>query len=150
MIEEVLSDADRRFLLDLLMRQVPEREPPHPQVMRLIGRLSGSDTVLVCQRAYLSGPQFPEPEPVPVEPLKFYDIDVEMRLRRTMRVLALNEEMAPNVARGWLTMATQGPGELSSVLKWTDGRQAYRPMPVETILPEPTPVVIGEPVEVAE
>jgi hypothetical protein len=66
--------------------------------------------------------------------MKTYEIEVEMTVRRTIRVKAPDPDMARAVARGFLEAATDGPGELSSVLKWTDGRAAYRPMPVETIL----------------
>lgn len=80
--------------------------------------------------------------------LKTYEVEVEMTVRRTMRVRAPNPAMAHDVARGFLTLVIDGRGELSSALKWPDGRDAYRPMPVETILREPVPVLLGEPVEV--
>jgi hypothetical protein len=50
MIDEVLSDGERRFLLRLLMHQVQRRAAPNPQVLRLISQLSGVDTVVVCRR----------------------------------------------------------------------------------------------------
>lgn len=80
--------------------------------------------------------------------MKTYEIEVEMTVRRTMRVRAPGTDTAAMVARAMIELTMAGRGELSSVLKWTDGRVAYRPMPVETILPEPTPVLLGEPVEV--
>jgi hypothetical protein len=54
MIDEPLTDADRRFLLGLLHREVPAAGPPSEQVLRLLRQLSGSDTVVVCHRAYPS------------------------------------------------------------------------------------------------
>jgi hypothetical protein len=80
--------------------------------------------------------------------LKIFELEVEMRVRRTMRVKAPNPESAKAVAWSFLSLTADGHGELSSVLKWTDGRAAYRPMPVETLLLEPKPV-FSEPVEIA-
>lgn len=82
--------------------------------------------------------------------LKTYELEVEVRVRRTMRVKAPNPDTAKAVAYGFLSLAAEGKGELSSVLKWSDGRVAYRPMPVETLLLDETPPVrfAGEPVEI--
>jgi hypothetical protein len=80
--------------------------------------------------------------------MQTYEIEVEMTVRRTMRVRAANPDMAREVAGGFLQMAADGHSELSSVLKWTDGRVAYRPMPVETILWHQ--LTANEPVEVAD
>jgi hypothetical protein len=80
--------------------------------------------------------------------LKIFELEVEMRVRRTMRVKAPNPQSAKAVAWGFLSLAADGHGELSSVLKWTDGRAAYRPMPVETLLGV-SPSAISEPVEIA-
>jgi hypothetical protein len=66
--------------------------------------------------------------------LKTYDVEVEMTVRRTLRVRAMSPEMARELGGGFLQMAADGHTELSGVLKWTDGRAAYRPMPIETIL----------------
>jgi hypothetical protein len=55
MIEETLSDGDRRLLLGLLIdHAVPASEPPSAQVLRLIRQVSGVDTEIVCRRAYPS------------------------------------------------------------------------------------------------
>jgi hypothetical protein len=81
--------------------------------------------------------------------LKTYELEVEVRVRRTMRVKAPNPDAAKAVAWGFLSLTAEGRGELSSVLKWTDGRMAYRPMPVETLLLDPDHVFASEPVEVA-
>jgi hypothetical protein len=54
MIDEMLTDADRRFLLALLIEQVPAAAPPSEEVLRLISQLSGADTVVTCRRAYVS------------------------------------------------------------------------------------------------
>jgi hypothetical protein len=83
--------------------------------------------------------------------LKTYELEVEVKVRRTMRVKAPNPEAAKAVAWAFLSLTAEGRGELSSALKWTDGRTAYRPMPVETILPlDPETVFTeNEPVEVA-
>ena len=52
-------------------------------------------------------------------------------------------DVARQAAEARLAMAANGHGELSAVLKWTDGREAYRPMPVERILPEPPPRILS-------
>ena len=81
------------------------------------------------------------------ETLKTYELDVMVKLRRTMRVKAANPDEARIAAWVMLSLATS----LSSVLKWTDGRTAYRPMPVETMYLDPETVFTDEePVEVFE
>lgn len=65
---------------------------------------------------------------------KPYEVDVEMTVRRTLRVWAPSPNTARAVAQATLEMTSAGHGELSSVLKWSDERVAYRPMPVEKIL----------------
>lgn len=50
--DELLPDEDRRYLLGLLLQEVPAKEPPTAQVLRLTSQLSGVDTVVVCRRAY--------------------------------------------------------------------------------------------------
>jgi hypothetical protein len=82
--------------------------------------------------------------------LKLFELEVEMRVRRTMRIRAPNQEAAKIQARNFMSLATdpRAGAVLSAVLKWTDGREAYRPMPVETLLLEPEPV-FSEPVEIA-
>lgn len=51
MIEERLSDAERRAVIDALLAQVP-RSTPSEALLRLISLFSGTDTVVVCHRAY--------------------------------------------------------------------------------------------------
>lgn len=59
-IEERLDDADRQLLLRLLYEQVPATLEKTwgagrtTQILRLIARLSGTDTVVKVERAYLS------------------------------------------------------------------------------------------------
>jgi hypothetical protein len=53
MIEERLSDAERRRLLALAMAAVPT-ERGDPELTGLIAKLSGTDTVLIARRAYRS------------------------------------------------------------------------------------------------
>jgi hypothetical protein len=54
MIDEILPEEDRHFLLDLLMRAVPADKPPSPRLLHLISQVSGADTVVICRRAYPS------------------------------------------------------------------------------------------------
>jgi hypothetical protein len=147
-IDEPLSDDDRRLLVTLLMQQVPAREPPNAQIVRLISQLSGVDTELVCRRAYPSRTGLFD-RLQRDDRMKSYEVAVEMAVRRTLRITAPDGEYARQVAAGILKFLAEGIGELSSFLKWTDGRVAYRPMPVETILSEPAPV-IGEPFEIPD
>ena len=88
------------------------------------------------------------------ETLKTYELDVMVKLRRTMRVKAANPDEARIAAWVMLSLADRSPDaatSLSSVLKWTDGRTAYRPMPVETMYLDPETVFTDEePVEVFE
>ena len=75
--------------------------------------------------------------------LRHYEVEVEMTVRRTLRVVVPDADVARQAAEARLAMAANGYGELSAVLKWTDGREAYRPMPVEQILPEPAPRILS-------
>jgi hypothetical protein len=61
MIEEPLTEAERRKLLDLVMAAVP-REHGDQLLTGLIAKLSGTDTVIVARRAYPS--RKPEPPPM--------------------------------------------------------------------------------------
>jgi hypothetical protein len=53
MIEETLTEAERRKLLALVMAAVP-RDHGDPQLTALVAKLSGTDTVIVARRAYPS------------------------------------------------------------------------------------------------
>jgi hypothetical protein len=74
--------------------------------------------------------------------LKIWEIDVDLRMRRTLLIRGpLNEEKAREVAVRLLI----GGVELSSFLKWSDGRSAFRPMQVETRIDnDPTIVAVRE------
>ncbi len=63
--------------------------------------------------------------------MKTWEIDVEMRVRKTLVFSGPPDEAA---ARKMAALALKKEIELSSFLKWTDGRRAYRPMPVETVI----------------
>ena len=157
MVEETLSDEERLIVRDALVRLVPSEAPPSQEVLRLIALFSGSDTTVLCRRGY-AAPAFEwrmPPEVVaaavaPPAPLPVYEVDVRMTLDRTMRIRAPDGVTAQQLALGWYHMARQGTGELSSILKWSDGREAYRPMPVETIVSEPGSAAIGEARKVSE
>ena len=78
--------------------------------------------------------------------MKLYEVEVVMTVHRTLRVWAPTPDTARQMAGATIEMAQAGHGELSSVLKWTDDRVAFRPTPVETIVGYQ--VSEGEPVEV--
>jgi hypothetical protein len=66
--------------------------------------------------------------------LKTWEIDVELRVRKTLLIVGprgadVARSTAELLMRHGLTNA-----EMSAFLKWSDGRQAYRPAPVETII----------------
>jgi len=67
--------------------------------------------------------------------MKTWEIDVELRVRKTLLIRAPNEEVARYMGHAVMQAAPGPPdAELSSFLKWTDGRSAHRPVPVETIV----------------
>lgn len=53
MIEEVLTDRERKLLLDLVANAVPVTHGD-PELTRLIAKLSGTDTQVIVRRAYPS------------------------------------------------------------------------------------------------
>ena len=74
--------------------------------------------------------------------MKTWEVDVEMRVRKT---LIFSGPLSEEVAREIATMALSGKMDLSTIQKWADGRSAYRPMPVETIIDnDPQIVAIRE------
>lgn len=60
--------------------------------------------------------------------MKTWEIDVELRVRKTLTFAGPNNEAA---ARSIAAMALTGTMDPSTFIKWTDGRTAYRPVPVE-------------------
>lgn len=63
--------------------------------------------------------------------MTYWEVDVELRVRKTLSFGGpLTEDAARQVAR----MALTGSIDMSAFQKWTDGRSAYRPTPVETII----------------
>ncbi len=71
-----------------------------------------------------------------------WEIDVELRVRKT---LVFSGPLTEAKAREITMMALKGGIELSTFQKWTDGRSAYRPMPVEKIIDnDPQIVAIRE------
>lgn len=80
-------------------------------------------------------------EPLPPT-LHHYEIDAQMLVRRTFIIAARDPDQAIQLAKAHIEISRDGTGaELSSVLKWTDGRHAFRPMPVETIIDTPIAVL---------
>jgi hypothetical protein len=53
MIDEPLSESERRLLLDLAIAAVPLQHGD-PALTAIIAKLSGVDTVLIARRAYPS------------------------------------------------------------------------------------------------
>jgi hypothetical protein len=52
-IEEPLTDEERRFLLRLAIVATQEVDAKHrPHVVNIVAKLCGTDTVLVARRAY--------------------------------------------------------------------------------------------------
>ncbi len=66
--------------------------------------------------------------------MKTYEVDVELHLRKTLLLQAPDADTAHGLAATLLRQEVELGRSLSSFLKWTDGRRAYRPMPVETII----------------
>lgn len=60
-----------------------------------------------------------------------WEIDVELRVQKTLHFAGPKTEEA---ARAIAAMALSGGVDISAFIKWTDGRSAYRPVPVETIV----------------
>ena len=71
--------------------------------------------------------------------IPLFEVDVEVRVRRTVMVRAWTEEQAIGLAAA-LTPTISSPSA-SAFLKWTDGAVAYRPMPVETIVGDDAKIV---------
>jgi hypothetical protein len=75
--------------------------------------------------------------------MKTWEVDVDLRVRKTLLFTAPTEEAARWMVEAVLNVR-QGddPAELSSFLKWTDGRRVHRPVPVETIV-DNDPVIVA-------
>ena len=74
--------------------------------------------------------------------MKTWEIDVELRVRKTLTFSGPGTEEA---ARSLVAMVLSGEMDPSHFIKWTDGRAAYRPVPVETIIDnDPTVVAVRE------
>jgi hypothetical protein len=52
MIDQPFTESERRRLLMMAIQAVPHAEPPDTELLQIIGKLSGVDTVLVARRAY--------------------------------------------------------------------------------------------------
>lgn len=53
MIDEPLTDAQRRLLIALVMGAMP-KDRGDPELTAIIAKLSGTDTVVIARRAYPS------------------------------------------------------------------------------------------------
>jgi hypothetical protein len=71
--------------------------------------------------------------------MKTWEFDVELRVRKTLHFAGPETE---EVARSIVAMVLAGGIEMSTFIKWTDGRTAYRPVPVETII-DNDPVIVA-------
>jgi hypothetical protein len=70
----------------------------------------------------------PPRAPATPEGIRTWEVDFDVRLRRTLVFRGpLNEDTVRQAA----AMLLSAQIENSAFLKWTDGRTAYRPMPVE-------------------
>jgi hypothetical protein len=56
MMEERLTEAERILLLRVLFAQTPRNGPVPPLLLRLISLMSGTDTTVICERAYPAYP----------------------------------------------------------------------------------------------
>ena len=65
MIEERLTEAERRLLVRALIAQAPRRGPTPPLLLRLISLCSGTDTTVICLRTY------PAPRVVDLQEMEF-------------------------------------------------------------------------------
>jgi hypothetical protein len=66
--------------------------------------------------------------------MRIWEIDVDLRVRKTLLILCPGTE---ETARGIAALLMSGKfknHEISPYLKWSDNRQLYRAMPVETII----------------
>lgn len=52
MIDQPFTESERRRLLMMAIKAVPRSEPPDRELLQIIGKLSGTDTVLISRRAY--------------------------------------------------------------------------------------------------
>ncbi len=60
--------------------------------------------------------------------MKTWEFDVELRVRKTFRVVGPDTEERARVLFGEMLRGDLSP---SHFIKWTDGRETYRPVPVE-------------------
>ena len=63
--------------------------------------------------------------------MKTWEFDVELRVRKTLTFSGPETEDA---ARAIVAMVLSGDIDPSHFIKWSDGRTAYRQVPVETII----------------
>jgi hypothetical protein len=63
--------------------------------------------------------------------MKTWEIDVELRVRKTLTFSGPGSEDA---ARSLVAMIFSGQIDASHFIKWSDGRTAYRPVPVEALI----------------
>ncbi len=60
--------------------------------------------------------------------MKTWEFDVELRVRKTLTLAGPDNEA---LARRIIETVLTGTMDPSMFIKWTDGRTAYRPVPVE-------------------
>jgi len=51
-MDEPFTDSERRRLLRLAIESVPVSQPPDEELLAIIAKLSGTDTMLYARRAY--------------------------------------------------------------------------------------------------
>jgi hypothetical protein len=74
--------------------------------------------------------------------MKTWEFDIELRVRKT---LTFSGPTTAEAARSIVVMALSGEMDPSHFIKWSDGRTAYRPVPVETFIDnDPRIVAIRE------
>ena len=74
--------------------------------------------------------------------MKTWEFDIELRVRKTLTFSGPTTEEA---ARSVVAIALSGEIDACHFIKWSDGRTAYRPVPVETIIDnDPQVVAIRE------
>lgn len=66
--------------------------------------------------------------------IKTWEVDVELRVRKTLLFKAPSEGLARSLALLVVSGEMGSHAEISAFIKWTDGVVAYRPMPVETVI----------------
>lgn len=54
MIDEALTDAQRQIVINLAMQELAKNQGDDMALLDIIRKLSGTDTIVVCHRAYPS------------------------------------------------------------------------------------------------